>query len=95
MSDFNMNYEEMRDTATKFHNGKDAIDTVLDELRQNSSDLTAEGFTTQVASDQFDGNVEDLISQLKDAGDALDAIADQLDLMVQSTEEYDEVLAGG
>lgn len=95
MSDFGATYDEMETTATKLDDGKDAIDTLLDELKSHVEDLVADGFKTEKASGKFQEGYDELTKGMKDAAEGVTDMAQGLRDMMQSIQDLDDQLAGG
>ncbi|MTE24456.1 hypothetical protein GJQ66_10710 [Microbacterium sp. ZXX196] len=85
----------MESTATKLDDGKESIDTLLDELQGHVDDLVEDGFKTEKASGKFRDGYEDLTNGMKDAADGVSEMATALRDMAQAVRDLDDQLAGG
>ncbi|WP_232527885.1 WXG100 family type VII secretion target [Microbacterium suaedae] len=95
MSDFGATYDEMESTATKLDDGKESIDSLLDELQGHVDDLVEDGFKTEKASGKFKDGYEDLTQGMKDAANGVNDMATALRDMAQAIRDLDDQLAGG
>ncbi|WP_166314820.1 WXG100 family type VII secretion target [Microbacterium excoecariae] len=95
MSDFGATYDEMESTATKLDDGKESIDSLLDELQGHVDDLVEDGFKTEKASGKFRDGYEDLTNGMKEAADGVTDMATALRDMAQAIRDLDDQLAGG
>lgn len=95
VSDFGATYDEMETTAQKLDDGKESIDSLLDELQGHVDDLVEDGFKTEKASGKFKDGYEDLTSGMKEAADGVTGMADALRQMADAIRDLDDQLAGG
>ena len=95
MSDFGAAYDEMETTASKLDDGKESIDSLLDELQGYVDDLVEDGFKTEKASGKFKDGYEDLTNGLKEASTGVAEMAQALRDMAQAIRDLDDALAGG
>ncbi|MFD1717830.1 WXG100 family type VII secretion target [Georgenia deserti] len=94
MSDFGATYDEMESTATKLDDGKESIDSLLDELQGHVDDLVQEGFKTEKASGKFQDGYDELTTGMKDASEGVSDMAQGLRDMAQAIRDLDDQLAG-
>lgn len=94
MSDFGATYDEMESTATKLDDGKESIDSLLDELQGHVDDLVQEGFKTEKASGKFQDGYDELTTGMKDASEGVSDMAQALRDMAQAIRDLDDQLAG-
>jgi len=95
MTDFGATYDEMESTASKLDNGKESIDSALDECQGYVEELVQDGFKTEKASGKFQEGYDDLTKGLKDASGGVEDMAQALRDMAQAIRDLDDQLAGG
>jgi len=84
----------MESTATKLDDGKESIDSLLDELQGHVDDLVQEGFKTEKASGKFQDGYDELTTGMKDASEGVSDMAQALRDMAQAIRDLDDQLAG-
>ncbi|UFU03363.1 WXG100 family type VII secretion target [Ruania suaedae] len=95
MTDFGATYDEMDSCADKLDDGKDSIDTALEECQGYVDELVEDGFKTEKASGKFKDGYDEMTSGLKDASEGVSEMAQALRDMAQAIRDLDDQLAGG
>jgi uncharacterized protein YukE len=95
MSDFGATYDEMESTATKLDDGKESIQSALEECQGYVDDLVQDGFKTEKASGKFQDGYDEMTTGLKDASEGVSDMAQALRDMAQAIRDLDDQLAGG
>lgn len=65
----------METTAGKMDTGKEEVDGVLEDIRSAVRDLTEEGFKTDVQSESFYDEYDNVTNNLKDAAKNIEDMA--------------------
>lgn len=95
MTDFGATYDEMESTATKLDDGKDSIQSALEECQGYVDELVQDGFKTEKASGKFQDGYDEMTTGLKDASEGVSEMAQALRDMAQAIRDLDDQLAGG
>jgi WXG100 family type VII secretion target len=94
MTNMNITYEEMSDSANRMRNNKSDIDAKLTECKNIVDNLTNNGFVTDQASGKFDDVHTEFVNSANQAMDTLDQLSQWLDKAVDAIREMDSQLAG-
>lgn len=79
MSNVNVNYEEMRSSASQLRNGQENLNSTLTDLSSLISNLTQSGFVTDQASVTFQDQYEQFTTGTRQAIEALEGLAAYLE----------------
>jgi WXG100 family type VII secretion target len=94
MTNLNITYQEMSDSASKMRNNKADIDQKLTECKNIVDQLTNSGFVTDQASGRFDEVHTEFVTSANQAMDTLDQLSSWLDKAVDAMQDMDTQLAG-
>lgn len=75
MANLSISYDDMETTAGKMDTGKEEVDGVLEDIRSAVRDLTEEGFKTDVQSESFYDEYDNVTNNLKDAAKNIEDMA--------------------
>lgn len=89
MVQMHINPDVMRSSATTLRNGKQDITDLLTKLQGEVDSLLGDDFRTQHASVSFGQGYEQLNTSMNSAVGGIDQMAQSLDQMAQSGEEWD------
>jgi uncharacterized protein YukE len=95
MTDFGATYDEMTGAADKLDQGKDTIESALDECQGYVDELVQDGFKTEKASGKFQDGYTEMTTGLKDAIAGVEDMAQALRDMATAIQDLDSQLAGG
>jgi len=95
MSTTTITYDDLDTTATFINGQRSDILVMLQETQRRVAALTAGGFQTQTASNQFQVSYDDLNKGINDAVGALEGMATFLTEAAKTYREVDEGLAAG
>ena len=93
MANLNVTYDEMRQAAGRLRQGKDDIHNTLGELKALVDNLVSSGYSTDLSSPAFHDTYDSFTTGTKQAVDALDGLAQYLEVAAQTLEETDSSLA--
>ena len=95
MSDFGATYDEMTGAADRLDQGKETIESALDECKGYVDELVQDGFKTEKASGKLQDGFTDMTSGLKEAIGGVEDMAQSLRDMATAIQDLDSQLAGG
>lgn len=95
MTDFGATYDDMTSTADKLDQGKESIESAMDECQGYVDSLVEDGFKTEKASGKFQDGYTDMTNGLKEAVNGVSDMADSLRQMASAIQDLDSQLAGG
>lgn len=75
MANLSISYDDMETTAGKMDTGKEEVDGVLEDIRDAVRNLTEEGFKTDVQSESFYDEYDNVTNNLKDAAKNIEDMA--------------------
>jgi len=75
LANLSISYDDMETTAGKMDTGKEEVDGVLEDIRSAVRDLTEEGFKTDVQSESFYDEYDNVTNNLKDAAKNIEDMA--------------------
>jgi|TARA_B100000686_G_C16020119_1_gene585513 WXG100 family type VII secretion target len=93
VANLNVTYDEMRQAAGRLRQGKDDIHNTLGELKALVDNLVSSGYSTDLSSPAFRDTYDSFTTGTKQAVDALDGLAQYLEVAAQTLEETDSSLA--
>lgn len=93
MSNVNISYQSLHETATKIQASREQIHRELDGLRSKIEQLVSSGFVTQRSSSAFLNAFNQYNSGAKKTIDGLDQVITYLNKVEQTYRETDQSLA--
>jgi WXG100 family type VII secretion target len=93
MSNINVTYDQMKDSAGRLRQGQDSMNQTLHELGTLIDDLITSGFQTDLASASYNEQFDQFQTGTKTAIDALEGLASFLDSAAEAMQNTDTELS--
>lgn len=93
MANLNVTYDDLRDASQRLVNGKDDMQTKLQELSTLITNLTSSGFQAEQSSAAYRDSFEKFTTGTRQAVDGLDGLSQFLVSAADALQQTDEGLA--
>lgn len=94
MSNLNVTYGDIQQAATRLANGREELESKLQELRAFIESLVSSGFVTDQASVRFNETYQQFTTNATGTISALNGLSDYLNHAAQTLQDTDNQLAG-